>query len=86
MGCEHWGVERAIDWSNDIRDTIEEQLPVFPRRFAIAPDDDGSGREFRQYFVGRYRVVFCIDEDIIYVVHVGGSFSGHSGDDMGVDE
>lgn len=85
-GCEYWGFEMAVFWVNELRDTIEKELPLLPKRFAIAPDDDGTGREFRQMFVGRYRVIFHIREERIYVVHVRGPFSGSSDKNMGVDQ
>lgn len=85
-GCEYWGLEMAIDWVNDLRTAIEEQLPLSPQRFVIAPDDNGTGREFRQMFVGRYRVIFHIRGETIFVVHIRGPFSGSSDKAMGVEE
>ncbi len=85
-GCEYWGTQMAIDWANELRATIEDQLPVMPRRFPIAPDNDGSGREFRHLLTGRYRVIFHIQAETVFVVHVRGPFSDSSGKNLGVEE
>ena len=85
-GCEYWGVEMAIDWANELRTTIEGQLQAMPRRFPVAPENDGSGREFRQLLTGRYRVIFHIQDETIFVVHVRGPFSGSSDKNLGVEE
>lgn len=84
-GSEYWGVEMAIDWVNDFRFVIEEKLSRSPNRCAFAPENDGSGRVFRQLLVGRYRVIFHIIETTIYVVHVRGSFSGETNTGLGID-
>ena len=85
-GCETWGVARAIEWVNDIRAAIEEKLAIFPMRCPIAADDDGTGREYRNFFVGRYRIVFHIDGTVVMVLHVTGALSGEDKNDLGVDE
>ena len=85
-GCENWGVEMATQWVNELRTAIEDQLPLFPERFSRAPDDDGNDTEYRQFFVGRYRVIFHIRENEIFVIHVRGAFSGIKNEDLGVDE
>lgn len=84
-GCEFWGVETAIDRVNDLRTAIEEQLSRFPNRFARAPDDDGTDRELRQFLAGRYRVIFHIREETVFVIHVRGPFSGLSDNKLGVE-
>ena len=85
-GCENWGVEMATKWVNELRTAIEERLPLFPERFATAPDDDGSGRQYRQFFIGRYRVIFHIRGNEIFVVHVRGAFAGRRAQDMGIEQ
>lgn len=86
-GCENWSVEMAQEWALDIRSSIENDLSLFPLRFPMAPDDDGSGRQYRHMFVGRYRVIFHIEDDIVRVVHVRGAFVDSTKQtDLGVEK
>ena len=78
-GSENWSVERALGWVIDLRTSIENDLASFPVRFPIAPDDDGSGRQYRHMFVGRYRVIFHIEGNVVRVIHVRGAFVGSTG-------
>ncbi len=74
-GCSEWGVEEAENWANELRVLILKNLATFPLKYPIAPDDDGSGREYRQLIVGRYRVIFHIESGIVRIIHVRGSFA-----------
>ncbi|MBX7062507.1 MAG: type II toxin-antitoxin system RelE/ParE family toxin [Pyrinomonadaceae bacterium] len=73
-GSETWGVEEAIGWANELRTRILKNLSNFPFKYPVAPERDGSGREYRQMIVGRYRVIFHIEKSVVRVVHVIGSF------------
>ncbi len=84
-GCEYWGDEMAIEWVYNLRAAIEQKLSKSPNRFALAPESDSVGREYRQLLVGRYRVIFHVREKTIYVVHVRGPFSAEYDTDLGVE-
>ena len=73
-GCEAWGVENAVSWANELRTRILKSLSSSPLKYAIAPERDGSGRDYRQMIVGRYRVIFYVEGKVVWVVHVTGSF------------
>jgi plasmid stabilization system protein ParE len=73
-GCGAWGVEEAENWANELRSLVLKNLSTFPRKYPVASTDDGSGREYRQMIVGRYRVLFHIDKQVVWVIHVRGPF------------
>lgn len=73
-GCTEWGVSEAENWANELRAAILKNLSTFPLKYPVAPDDDGSGREYRQMIIGRYRVLFHIESSIVRIIHVRGSF------------
>ena len=73
-GCETGGVENAVSWANEIRTRILKNLSSSPHKYAIAPERDGSGRDYRQMIVARYRVIFYVEGKMVRVVHVTGSF------------
>lgn len=49
-----------------------ERLTRFPRRFAFAPEERVLRRGIRQSIVGRYRVLFTVDDEacVVNVLHV----------------
>jgi len=87
-GCYEWGITDAQKWAQDISDAILTRLSTFPMRFPLAPDKDGSKNEYRHLFVGRYRVIFHIEKQTVWVIHVRGAFSSRLDDEYfeGVDE
>jgi plasmid stabilization system protein ParE len=87
-GYYEWGISDAQKWARDIRDAILTRLSTFPMRCPVAPDKDGSKYEYRHLFVGRYRVIFHIEKQTVWVIHVRGAFSSNSVDEYfeGVQE
>lgn len=81
-GCGEWGVEAAEHWANDLRTGILKNLSTFPLKYPLAPDVDESGREYRQMVVGRYRVLFHIDQLVVRIIHVSGSFVDPNKEDL----
>jgi plasmid stabilization system protein ParE len=73
-GCSEWGVEEAENGANKLRGRILKNLSTFPLKYPVAPDDDGSGREYRQMIVGRYRVLFHVESSVVRIIHVRGPF------------
>jgi plasmid stabilization system protein ParE len=73
-GFETWGVDRAVSWANELRARILKNLSASPLKYPVAPERDGSGREYRLMIVGRYRVIFHVRDSTVFVIHVTGSF------------
>jgi plasmid stabilization system protein ParE len=73
-GISEWGVEEAENWANELRDLILKNLSTSPLKYPVAPDDDGSGNEYRQMIVGRYPVIFHVESDMVRIIHVTGPF------------
>jgi len=71
-GCTEWGVREAEVWANELRAVMLKNLSTFPLKYPVAPDDDGSGHEYRQLTVGRYRVLFHIESRIVRIIHISG--------------
>lgn len=85
-GCEEWGVEEAERWANKLRTLILKNLSTFPQKYPVAPEHDGSGRQYRHMTVGRYRVIYHIDKTVVRVIHVRGAFVGGKASSLGNEE
>ena len=75
-GVSHWGTDLAEKWMRDLFSKTFELLAISPTGCAIAPDADIEGREIRQMFVGRNRILFEIQGENVFVLHVRGPFTG----------
>ena len=45
-------------------------LEDFPERCPLAPENEGAKCELRHLIFGKYRLVFTIIEDTVYVLHI----------------
>jgi len=63
----------ADQWFRDLMNTIAT-LQDKPKRFAFARENDDFHQEIRQFLYGKgrnkYRVIFTIEEDIVYILYV----------------
>ena len=65
-----------IKWARDMRSAINTMLRSFPLSQLIAPDNDEFEVETRQLIVGRYRVLFTIQDQVVTVLHLRGPYTG----------
>ena len=65
--------ERAVRWRKGLLKQIE-RLETLPERCPFAPENAFFAEEIRQLLYGRrsgvYRILFTIDEDIVFVLHI----------------
>lgn len=62
--------ERAARFISRVRTAITK-LSSWPRRYAKAREsDDLPVKELRQAVVGDYRIIFQVDRDAVYILHV----------------
>jgi len=65
--------EGAVKWFNGLHSVIGT-LETFPERCPHAPEDDFFQQEIRQLIygkrIGRYRILFTIDGNTVYILHV----------------
>lgn len=47
-----------------------ESLENFPFRCPLAPESDRFGAEIRHLIFGKYRILFIIEDEIVYVLRV----------------
>lgn len=69
-------VAGAMTWSNRF-DEILDDLAEDPQRFPLAPESNYDGTEIRQIIFrtrrGKpYRVLFSIQNDVVYIRHIRG--------------
>jgi plasmid stabilization system protein ParE len=75
-GKRAWGKHEAQQWVRLLRKAVMDQLAVVPKAFPLAPEDDEFSEEIRQMVVGRYRILFTIEDRKVHVLHVRGSYVG----------
>lgn len=75
-GVREWGVDAANKWARDMRSAINTMLRSFPLSQPVAPDNDEFEVETRQMIVGRYRVLFTIQDRVVTVLHLRGPYTG----------
>jgi hypothetical protein len=65
--------DRGIRWFLGLEEAIAT-LGTFPKRCPIAPENSRFPFEVRQMLYGRkphvYRILFTIDKDVVYVLHI----------------
>ena len=59
---------RAIEWRSGLL-RAAQALEQFPHRCPLAPES-GAALEIRQLLYGRYRVLFTISNDTVYILHL----------------
>jgi toxin ParE1/3/4 len=61
--------EKARSWYFDILQTIES-LNTSPARCPFAPERETFGLEIRQLLFEKYRILFVIEDESVYVLRV----------------
>ena len=61
--------EKARLWFFDVQEAIES-LANFPFRCPLAPESVTFGLEVRHLLIEKYRVLFRLDDETVYVMHV----------------
>ncbi len=75
-GNSEWGAEAANKWVRAFRTAIFKILTSFPKSQPIAPDNDEYEMQVRQMIIGRYRVLFTINDNIVTVLEIRGPYTG----------
>lgn len=79
-GVEYWGEDAAINWSEQIESKIETTLSRSPLGCSIAPESDLiPDSEIRQLVIGRYRILFTVQQSEVFILHLRGSFNSGRG-------
>jgi plasmid stabilization system protein ParE len=66
---ENSSPQNAYEWFNGLVDAIET-LETMPERCVTAPESEEVGRVIRQRFHGKFRILFSIEEQTVYVLHI----------------
>jgi len=74
-GVENWGLERAKKWLDQIDELIQVRLATMPHSNPLAPETFELDSEIRQLLVGRYRILYTIEDDEVLVIRVRGPFT-----------
>ena len=75
-GVENWGRERADDWIYRLEELIVKRLTRIPLACPFAPETRDFEFDIRHLVVHRYRILFTVTDNEVYVMRVCGSFSG----------
>lgn len=59
----------AFEWFNGLVDAVET-LDSMPERCPVAPESEEVGQEIRQLLYGKYRLLFSIEGQKVFVLHV----------------
>jgi plasmid stabilization system protein ParE len=74
-GVQFWGAEAARKWYNEVDVLIESRLSSMPGSCPLAPENDDLDIEVRQLILGRYRILFTIEDDLVRVLYIRGPYS-----------
>lgn len=74
-GTEKWGGAQSRQWVQGIRRAIAS-LSDFPERHPLAPESEEFSEPVRQMIYGRYRLLFNIRGNTVYVLHCRGAYTG----------
>lgn len=61
--------EKATLWYFDVLEAIES-LENFPARCPLAPESKKFGAEIRHLIFGKYRILFIIEDETVYVLRI----------------
>ncbi len=75
---ENWGRERADDWVRRLEKLIVKRLALLPLACPLAPETREYEFDLRHLVVHRYRVLFTVADNEVYVMRFRGPFSGHT--------
>lgn len=62
-------LEQAAHWFNGLVEACQS-LSLNPERCPRAPESNDIDRDIRQLLYGKYRILFTITDDIVYLLHV----------------
>ena len=75
-GIANWGERLALNWADQVEDRIAQVLSKSPKGCPIAPESEYlNDNEIRHLIIGRYRVLFTIEQDEVTVIHLRGPFN-----------
>ncbi len=77
-GVENWGQEEADDWVFQIDNLIGKHLSNIPLACPFAPENSDFDFELRQLVIHRYRILFRVLENNVFILRIRGPFSGQS--------
>jgi plasmid stabilization system protein ParE len=61
--------DTAARWFEGLVSKVNS-LSTMPERCAFAPESAAFHQEIRQLLYGRYRILFTIEKDTVYVIHI----------------
>lgn len=61
--------EKATFWNFDIQDAIDS-LQNFPFRCPLAPESETFGTAIRHLIFGKYRILFTVIDETVFVLRV----------------
>ncbi len=61
--------ESAVRWRYGIEQKVLS-LRAFPSGFGLAPENDHEEAELRQTLFGRWRILFIVEAEIVYVLTI----------------
>jgi len=77
-GVEHWGYDKAETWFQHVHEMIIDNLSMMPLACPIARETEELEKEVRHLIIGRYRVLFTVEAEEVFVTRVTGPFTGRS--------
>jgi plasmid stabilization system protein ParE len=77
-GVERWGLDAAVTWAVKLDDLIQKNLSTTPLGYPLAPEDEGYDFELRQMPIRRYRVLYTLEGDTVFVLRIRGPFNGQT--------
>jgi plasmid stabilization system protein ParE len=75
-GVEHWGFDNAEKWFHHLHEMIIDNLSIMPLACPVAPETEEFEHEVRHLIIGRYRALFTVEGDEVFVTRVAGPFTG----------
>ena len=73
-GCRTWGRKAAEAWIRKLRHTINTRLTSTPLGCSLAPESNELDINVRHLIVDRYRILFIVEDRLVTVLHVKGSY------------
>jgi plasmid stabilization system protein ParE len=61
--------ERAALWHFEFLEKVDS-LERSPARCSIAPESESHGKEIRHLIFGKYRILFSIEDETVYVLRL----------------
>ncbi|MGH9835858.1 MAG: type II toxin-antitoxin system RelE/ParE family toxin [Blastocatellia bacterium] len=61
--------EKAALWHFELMEKVDS-LENFPARCPLAPESKTHGKEIRHLIFGKYRILFIIEDETVYVLRV----------------